>query len=107
MYRKGYDFERALRLKLESDGWRVVRSGGSRKPDLVAGKDGKVLIIECKVVSGDRVYIEKGEVENISEVAHAFGGEAVFAIKRKRKGIVIASVEKFRLAGKHYVLKLE
>lgn len=107
MYRKGYDFERELRLKLEAEGWKVIRSGGSKRPDLIAGRAGKVLVIECKVASEPCLYLEKDEADNLAELARAFGGEAVFAVKRKRKGVVLASVDSLRLVGKHYAIRLD
>ena len=52
--RRGTDFERRVRRRLESEGWFVVRSAGSRGPvDLVAvrrnGHGGcEVRLIQCK-----------------------------------------------------------
>src|SRR5436309_12747800 len=53
--RRGADFERRVKRRLERDGWFVVRSAGSRGPlDLVAlRRDGhggcEVRLIQCKV----------------------------------------------------------
>jgi Holliday junction resolvase len=50
-YRRGTDFERQTKKKLEADGWTVVKSGGSKgQMDLVAFKAGQpVLLIQCTI----------------------------------------------------------
>jgi len=95
-YKKGYAFERELKLKLESDGWYVIRSGGSKKPDLVAGKDKKIIIIECKVTKNKKIYLEKDEVSHLKDIAEAFGAEAVYAIKKNNCGWNLVSVSNLR-----------
>lgn len=82
-YKQGYAFECELKDHLKNTGWTVVRSAGSKKPDLVAARDGKVMIIECKVTKEKKIYLEKDEVFNLKAVADAFGGEGMFAIKQK------------------------
>lgn len=81
-YKKGYSFELELKEHLKNTGWFVVRSAGSKKPDLVAAKEGKVMVIECKVTKERKIYIDKDEVIGLKTVADAFGGEGVFAIKQ-------------------------
>ncbi|MFH1127420.1 MAG: Holliday junction resolvase Hjc [archaeon] len=105
-YKKGYAFERELRLKLEKDGWHVIRSGGSKKPDLVAGKDKKVIIIECKVTKSDKIYLEKEEVLYLQEVAKAFGAEAMYAIKRKNNGMSLVTLSTLRETEKFFMVEL-
>lgn len=105
-YKKGYLFERDLKLKLEKDGWSVIRSGGSKKPDIVAGKDGKIMIIECKVSKSNSVYISKEEVGNLEKVADNFGAECIFAIKIINKGWNLIPVSEMRVAGKNYVVDI-
>lgn len=48
-YRKGRRFEYQVRDFLEQLGWVVLRCAKSRPFDLVALKDGKVVLIECKL----------------------------------------------------------
>ena len=107
MYKKGYKFERDLKLNLEKDGWEVIRSGGSKKPDLVAAKNGKIIIIECKATSKNNVYLDKAEVDNLKKVAKAFRGESMFAIKQKNKGWTLVTLERLRKAGKNYSIALD
>lgn len=48
-YRAGADFERRVQRALESLGYKVVRSAGSRSPtDLVAMRRGCTVCIQCK-----------------------------------------------------------
>ena len=48
-YRKGADFERELKRRMETEGWFVVRSAGSKTPvDIVAIRSGFVRLIQCK-----------------------------------------------------------
>jgi len=48
-YVKGRRFEHYIKDKLEAKGWIVTRSAGSKGPfDLLAVKNGKILLIQCK-----------------------------------------------------------
>ena|SRR3989338_2212169 len=107
-YKKGYGFERSLKLDLESKGWKVIRSGGSKKPDLVAAKDGKVIIIECKFTSNGVIYLEKDEVLNLQEVAKHFGGECIYYVRRKNDKVpIMATIDQFKEVNNSFVLKLD
>lgn len=105
-YKKGYSFERSLKLKLESEGWHVIRSGGSKKPDLVCGRNGKIMIIECKVTGSDKIYLEKAEVDKMQKVAEAFGGECMYAIKRLNAGVSLVSIDQLKDTGNTYSFDL-
>lgn len=107
MYRKGYKFERELKLKLESDGWSVIRSGGSKKPDLVCARGGKILVIECKSTASDIIYLEKEEVRHLEKVAEAFGGECVYYIKKNNAGWRLVPISELVEAEKNFVLRLK
>ena len=103
VYRKGYAFERDVRLHLEKDGWVVIRSGKSRKPDMVAARNGKIIVIECKSLSSKKAYLEKDEVEKLREVAEAFCGECVYAIKHTGNGWSLVPVSELREVDGSYV----
>jgi hypothetical protein len=54
---KGYRVERNIRIKLEKNGWVVVRSGGSfGNADLICFKDGKCIFVQVKSTNKDRIY---------------------------------------------------
>ncbi len=107
MYKKGYEFERALKHKLESDGWVVIRSGGSKKPDLVCARNGKILVIECKATAADIIYLEKEEVRHLEKVAQAFGGECVYYVKKNNAGWRLVPITELVEAEKNFVLRLK
>jgi Holliday junction resolvase len=49
-YRAGADLERAARKQLETDGYDVIRSAGSKgRADLAAFKPGQIVFVQCKV----------------------------------------------------------
>ncbi len=106
-YKKGYAFERALKIHLESDGWTVIRSGGSKKPDLVCARNGKILIIECKSTASDIIYLDKVEVRHLEKVAEEFGGECVYCVKRDNSGWRLVPITELVEADKNFVLRLK
>lgn len=82
---KGARTERELLHLLHNAGWHVVRAAGSGSiglpcPDLIAGKGGKVLAIECK--SGKKTrYLTKQEVSELQEFSKKFGAAAFIGIR--------------------------
>lgn len=106
-YLKGYKFERQLKKKLEGDGWTVIRSGGSKKPDLVAAKGGKIIVIECKSTASGLVYLEKDEVAHLQSVADAFGGECAYCVKRDNAGWRMVPLTELSDAGKKFVIRMD
>lgn len=106
MYKKGYKFERDLKQELEKKGWKVIRSGGSKKPDLIAAKKGKIIIIECKITQNNKAYLNEDEVQNLKKCAKEFNCEGMYAIKQKHKGWNLVSLSKLKRVGKMYVINL-
>ncbi len=105
-YFKGYKLERKVKELLEKDGWYVIRSGGSKKPDLIAGKDGKILVIECKSTSNAQLYIKKEEINNLINVAKHFNGEGIIAVKYK-KDIYFISLKEIKEKENSYLVDLK
>ncbi len=55
--RKGYRVERKIRLLLESNGWKVVRAGGSLgEADLVCLRKGKCMLLQVKSTKNKTLY---------------------------------------------------
>ena len=51
-------------------------------PDLLAGRKGRVLAIECKGGRGDkRRYITKQQIEELTEFSRGFGAEAWVGVR--------------------------
>lgn len=82
---KGARTERELYHMLYGSGWRVVRAAGSGAiglpcPDLIAGKNGRVLAIECKSGKATR-YLTRQEVSELIFFAKSFGAEPYIGIR--------------------------
>ena len=106
-YLKGCIFERSVKSKLEEDGWIAIRSAGSKKPDLIAAKDGKIIVIECKATKNNIVYLEEEEVENLKKTAEHFNAEGMYAVKyAKNKNWFIVDFETLEKTNKGYRIKL-
>ncbi len=101
-YKKGYKFEREVVEFLKAKGFYVIRSAGSKKPDIIAGKKNKIIVAECKYTSKTLLYIKEEEVKNLKNVAECFNATPVFLIKKKRSGIFVVSVESLKKVGKYY-----
>jgi len=81
-YRRGRRFEYRTRDHLRKQGWFVVRQPQSSSPDLIALRDGSILLVECKLGG----YIPKAERRHIISLAkRQVGGRAVLAFRRGRK----------------------
>jgi Holliday junction resolvase len=79
---KGSRLERELLHRFWAHKWFCTRMAGSGSmpfpcPDLLAGKKGRVLAIECKGGKGDkRRYIDVKQVEELKEFSKGFGADA-------------------------------
>ncbi len=91
--RKGSSKERELRRAFEAAGWFAIRSPGSSGGyDVIAGKNGHLLVMELKYISaGETVYFEDGELYGDSRedggvegVAKDLGGHAYAVVRWKR-----------------------
>jgi Holliday junction resolvase len=68
-YAIGKRFEDKVRANLESDGYGVVRAGGSRgAADLVALKSGQTLIIQCKRTNGQLPPAERAKLLDLARI---------------------------------------
>lgn len=85
----GIQQERDLALRLWEMGFAVIRgpaSGARAKrilyPDLVAIRTGKIYAFEVKTrISKKPIYVEKRQVEKLSEFVKRAGGRAFIAVK--------------------------
>jgi Holliday junction resolvase len=82
LYARGANFERKVKKELETDGWFVVRSAGSKGvADLVAvNQKGVPMFVQCKL-SG---IITKQEVATLEEFAHKYHARAFIAEKGEK-----------------------
>jgi len=78
-YKRGADFERRVKLKLEAAGWLCIRSAGSKgKIDLVAFDAGVPAFIQCK-----RARLAKAEWDAFVALARAHAAEPIFVHPKK------------------------
>lgn len=89
--RKGTRVERELLHMLYKNGWMVNRSAGSGSiplpnPDLLAGKEGRILAIECKAIKNENKFFPEKEINELSLFSEKFGAEPWIAIKFDNKG---------------------
>lgn len=91
-YRKGYVFELRLQHLLYEMGYAVIRAPRSGRiglptPDLVAARDGKMIVIECKSREG-AFTVPKEQLKELEEWEKRAGAKAYIAWKIARKGPV-------------------
>jgi holliday junction resolvase Hjr len=89
-YKKGYSAERELLHKLYGMGYAVIRaphSGSSSlpSPDIIAAKNGKILVIECKSRKG-AFTIHNDQLNELKEWEMRGGAKAYIGWKIARKG---------------------
>lgn len=76
-YRRGTAFERRVRADLEANGYRLIRSAGSKgKIDLLAGKPGQRLAVQCKITG----LLSTAEWNLLIEWAACFDAVPVLAV---------------------------
>lgn len=83
---KGTRAERELLHMLFGKKWHVVRSAGSGSiglpnPDLMAGKDSRILAIECKSLSVENKYFKEQEIKELNQFSKKFGAEPWLALR--------------------------
>ena len=89
---KGSRTERELLHKFFARGWMALRCAGSGSTqelavDLIAGKDGRVLAIECKASKKEtKRYLKEEQIEGLKEFSKTFGAEAWIGMKYNNEG---------------------
>lgn len=104
MYRSGANHERQLLNRLKSAGYIGIRAAKSTCPDLLVGKAGRVLAIECKYTAKDALYLPKSEVLFLNGFADAFGCEAILALKFGRKDWFFLPARQLNANGNGYCI---
>ncbi len=96
---KGSRLERELLHKFWNNKWFCTRMAGSGSmpfpcPDLLAGKKGRILAIECKGGNGkQRRYIDKQQVLELKSFAKGFGAEAWIGARFNRLGWYFLTID--------------
>ena len=82
MKKKGSRTERELLHKFFEHNWSCIRTAGSGNTtelatDLIAGKKGRVLAIECKSSKAEiKRYLKTEQIEGLKKFSKTFGAEA-------------------------------
>lgn len=108
---KGSNAERELVHLFWGSGWAAMRAAGSGStqfpsPDILVGKNGRRLAIECKATIDTKKYFPEEEIRHLSYFADMFGAEVWLAIKFPRSPWYFFSPENLRLTGKSLVADL-
>ncbi|MEM2915859.1 MAG: Holliday junction resolvase Hjc [Candidatus Woesearchaeota archaeon] len=87
---KGTGAERELVHLFWKKDWAASRVAGSGSikypvPDIIAGKDKRVLAIECKTTKDDCQYLTKEEVDDLRKFAKITGAEPYVAVRFARE----------------------
>jgi len=88
---KGISVERELFHMFWNNGWaasRVAGSGNTKYPsvDVLAGKEGRKIVVECKSSKNKYLYLEKEEIEQVKEFGRLYGGEPWLSVKFNNMG---------------------
>jgi len=89
-YQKGANFERKLVNQFWANGFTAIRAAGSGSapqpiPDVIALKDERVIILECKTTSKESFRLDKDDVEKLEIFRGRANCEAYIAVKFDRE----------------------
>lgn len=110
--KKGTRAERELLHLFWDNGFAVTRTAGSGSItipscDLLAGKNGKTLAVECKFIKNS-IYIKEERINELREFSEKFGAEPWFGIKVMNKGWFFLPLEKIgKGKGNNYVISYD
>lgn len=110
--KKGTDAERDLIHKFWKDGWAAARIAGSGSmkypsPDIIAGRNGTLYVIECKTTADKKQYLERKEIEELREFARITAAMAYVAVKFKGKDWRFYPLNSLKATEKNYVITEE
>ena len=100
-YAKGARCERELIKILESNGYHVMRAAGSgvsssSPPDIIAIKDGKGVIFECKAWEKSSLAFEKDKINMLTEWERNTQMQLFFAWRMNGKGWYFVKQQELR-----------
>lgn len=110
--RRGINAERELVKKFWESGWAAMRVAGSGSshypsPDLLIGKRGRRLAIECKITTEDKKYIPKEDIRLLNYFSNTFGAESWIAVRFFRKPWIFITPEDMAETGKNHYVTLQ
>jgi len=109
---KGTNGERELIRSFWSLGWAAIRTAGSGSshypsPDIVAGKLGRRLAIECKMTAEKKKYFPIDEINQLVYFASHFGAEPLVAVKFTKTPWHFFTIEDLKQTPNSFVISQE
>lgn len=106
---KGTNAERELVHIFWQHGWAASRMAGSGSitipsPDIIAGKNRELYVIECKTVDKLPKYFSIKEISDLELFAHRIGAKPVVAVKVSRKGWFFLESRFLRKTQKSFIM---
>ncbi len=88
-YQKGANFERSLVRAFWDNGFTAIRAAGSGSapfpiPDIIAMKDDRVIILECKTTAKEAFRLDKMDLEKMRLFKERANCEGYVAVKFNR-----------------------
>lgn len=110
--KRGSAAERDLIEKFWNSGWAAMRAAGSGStqfpsPDIIAGKYGRRLVIECKLTADTKKYFSADEIRHLKFFAKIFSAEAWVSIKFPQKEWVFFNLEDLKETGKSFLATID
>ena len=84
-YSKGRNLEYSVRERLKALGYIVFRCAGSRPVDLIAIREGKILLVECK--AGLNPYLSPNQLNHIIEISKIAVATPVLAVRKRYREV--------------------
>jgi len=109
---KGSNNERELVKMFVENGWRAARVAGSgvnddSPCDVIAGKKGRKLAVECKSTRKKILYISKAQMSDFIVFSAIMDLNPVIAVKFLREGWLFFSPRKMRETGSSWAISVE
>jgi Holliday junction resolvase len=82
---KGQTFENTVRRRLRKLGYIVFKCQGSRPVDLVAFRDGVILLVECK--TGLNPHLPERQAKQLLDLSQRINATLILAVRKKYRGI--------------------
>ncbi len=109
-YEKGAKFERELVGKFQEQGWIALRAAGSGTvkfiiPDVVAIKNDKVILIECKSTKKEKLSLKEA-ILSLKKIKHLSQAKIYLAVKFHREKPRFYPLEKL-LQKKNFTISIK
>jgi len=87
---------------------RIAGSGSMKLPlpDLIAGKNNKIVAIECKITKFNSVYLSEKEVYELEKFSMIMGAMPIVAVKINKKGWFFMHTNSLTKTDKAYVFNM-